>query len=108
MSNNNVLELPYQEEEVILEAGDFVMMLKPGGGLKVMTLGLDQDLVNGLIGRDVESFTPEEKDIYDRGETMFLLTMAHESQEIMELLVAIKNSDGESRQDKFNNVVRIH
>ena len=73
-----------------------------------MTLGIDQDLMNGLYGREIQTFTTEEKDVYDRGEALFLLTMAYKSPEIMELLRRVAASEGDTQQQKLNNVVTLH
>lgn len=106
--SKTITDLPYQAELVAIETGDMLIMLKEGGGAKVMTVGIDEDLMNGLSGRDVETFSDEERDVYDRAEAMFLLMMAYKSPIIMDALREISQVPEGDDVEKLNNVVRLH
>lgn len=104
----DVFSLSSKEAEVPINVGDALMVFRPGGELQTMTIGFDQDIVDGLKDKDIEDMTEEEIDMVEQGQTLYLLSMAYQSEVIMDLLRRVAQIPGENDIEKLNKAAMVH
>lgn len=106
MSKANVLNLPSHEEEAPIQEGDAVVIIKPDGTVKTMTVGIDSARIERVRAKAPEDMNDEELDLALQGQTLFLLSMAAQSEVIMDLLTKIAAQPGVIDEDKLMQIAR--
>lgn len=108
MSNKNIFDLPASAEDAPIHKGDAVLIIRRDGEIEPMTVGIDQEKVDAIRGKDPHDMTEEELDLALQGQTLFLLTMAAKSEPIMDFLTKVASMPGEPDLDKMKRAAAIN
>lgn len=104
----NVLKFQSKPEESDIQKGDAILVIRPGGDLKTITVGFDPEVVEGMKDKDVESMNQQEIDMTEQGQALYLLSMAYESEPIMDFLRRLASTPGENTLDKMLSCSTVH
>lgn len=109
MSAPNALNLPFEEKQEPIEIGDAVVILKKNGETQMMTCGVDQDEVERIRNTQPHDMSEGQLDLALQGQRLFLLTMAAESEVIMDFLARVASLPGSvSMGDRMVTAATAH
>ncbi len=108
MTKSNIFALPSKSADAPIQEGDAVLIIRPGGEVTPMTVGIDQKKVDKLRDMDPHDMTEEEMDLSLQGQTLFLLSMAAQSDAIMTFLGKVASLPGETNMNKLSRAANVN
>lgn len=109
MSASNIFELKGQEtQEPVIQDGDAVMIIRPNGDVVTMTVGIDQKKLDTAMAKGGVDLTEDERNLLLQGQTLFLLSMAAGSVEVMNFLVKLSAMPGGPTYDNMKAATRLN
>lgn len=108
MSKTNIFSLPFAKAAAPIQDGDAVLIIRKGGEVVPMTVGVDQSAVDAMRNVNPQEMTPEQIDLAMQGQTLFLLSMAANNEAIMTFLAKVASVPGETDLSKLSSVANAH
>ena len=108
MSDKSIFDLPGHAEDAPIREGDSVLIIRRGGEVVPLNVGVDQAMVEAIRGKSPHDMTEEELDLALQGQTLYLLTMAAKSEALMQFLAKVASMPGEPDLEKLKRAASIN